>query len=149
MQKPRFIQPPQVTGWQPLPWRGLLTQVAQGMRAGHLDFTVGRHAQARMRQWAARRSRTVGAGQIQRLHRAGFGQAIAFVGGQPVRAGGGQQLRAYRRAAHRHQAKLRRGAAACRPQPAGIRAQHLRQDDDALRLGIDKRRMKNGGIKAG
>ncbi|MNT70733.1 hypothetical protein D3C72_2091480 [compost metagenome] len=119
------------------------------MRAGHLDFTVGGHAQTGMRQGAARRTRTIGAGQIQGLHRAGFGQAIAFVGGQPVRAGGGQQFRAYRRAAHRHQAKFRRGPSARRPQPAGIRAQHLRQDDDALRLRIDKRRMKNGGIKAG
>ncbi|MNI35510.1 hypothetical protein D3C73_895350 [compost metagenome] len=102
-----------------------------------------------MRQGAARRTRTIGAGQIQGLHRAGFGQAIAFVGGQPLRAGGGQQVRAHRRAANRHQAKLGRGTGARRPQPAAVHAQHLRQDNDALRLGVRQCCMKNGGVKAG
>ena len=67
--------------------------------AGDLDLAVGRHAQIAHAAARGRRCRPVGAGQVERLHRSAFGQAVALVGRNAERA----RLRepAWRRPRHR------------------------------------------------
>ena len=124
-------------------------EVAGQQRPRDLDLAVGGDAHLRVRQGPARAAGTVRARQVQRLHRRAFGQAVALVGRDAACARGLDHARADRRPAHRDQLQRRRRAGIAVLQPGGPRAQHLRQQDHAVRCMPQQRRVEQRGVEAG
>ena len=104
-QKALCVLVAQIAGIQPVIRLRLITEIPQMGIAPNQNPVLVIHLYLHMPQGKANRAFTFRSGDIQRHHRATFGQTVALVQRQPNRPGPGQQVRRYPAAADRQKAK--------------------------------------------
>ena len=117
----------------PVAGPGRLAQVAGEKRAANQHLAIGGNAQSGVRECAARATRALRAGQVERLHRGALGEPITLGDRQAQAQRRLNQRRPDGRATDRHQLQAGRCAQALTHQEGDPRAQHLWQQDQAVR----------------